>query len=82
MGGETAVLGPGPVKPTVSASPPSTTAAPASSGTVGVSLRHSQADAIPTTGTSSVNGATVEAGCRPSSQAHAPKPISVESPTT
>ena len=37
---------------------------------------------MPTTGTSSVNGATVLAGCLPSSQAQAPKPSSVERTTT
>ena len=37
---------------------------------------------MPTTGTSSVNGATVDAGCWPSSHAQTPKPNSVESTTT
>ena len=37
---------------------------------------------MPTTGTSSVNGATVLAGCWPSSHAQAPKPTSVERTTT
>jgi DNA-binding transcriptional LysR family regulator len=57
-----------------------TAAAPASSTTLGVSPSVSHAVAIPTIGTSSVNGATVLAGWRPSSQAHAPKPANVETP--
>ena len=57
-------------------------AAPASSTAVGVCPSAIHAVAIPTGGTSRVIGATREAGCRRSSQVHAPNPKPVETITT
>ena len=57
--------------------PPTTSAPPASSSSVGRSPKAHQAALIPTTGTSMENGATTPAGCRVSSQTQIPDPTTV-----
>ncbi|GGX64297.1 hypothetical protein GCM10010358_18170 [Streptomyces minutiscleroticus] len=65
-----------------SATPPTSSAAAHHCGPRTGSPRNSAADDIPKTGTSSENGATVEAGWRFSSHPHAPKPKTVVTQAT